>query len=251
MSTITAPETTVKLNSQVSTYTLLLYDPIRPDNYPINVPIGYDVTSLSLSSITEGLEKVGVIIGDALIFEIKVADIKANENILECALLPLSKCRCMQGKLVFYFDKQYLEERESFDWVDETESEEYFYEEVEIFDGCDYHIGRIVERIEVPTGKKIKFITQRVKCLVPEIKIQIVKSTIVDKPFNIPIWQNLMITPEMYQILAKSTFNHEIIILDKHSSLEELLLSDKPFPCRVKNSLRIQDGMVGFVYCLV
>lgn len=240
--TIITPRKCVELNSQQSTYTHFLHGGRCPDTY-YEVPFGHDITSLSLASITDGLDKVQVHLGGSMVFEYKVGDINVNENILE-ELLPLSKCHYMVSKLIFCFDEKYLKDNESFEWIDEMRWEEEHSEtKMEFFDGRDYRDGYIVKRFQVPTGNQQKQITKSVQCLIPVIRIETKMSDQDNNEmFVMPIWQKLWMHQDKYNKLVKNN-KHELTILDRNIDTDT-----KSLLCRIKNYLRFKEGLIGFDY---
>lgn len=242
------PSHKVSLNSQNVKYELKI-----TDNKTYNFPRHQDLLSISISNIPDTLQKLEFHLGWNKIFEFKVADIQANKNLLN-TYLPLSRAPNMTQYFVFYFYKDYLEQHQSFEWVDEFKTEEsYSDKQIKVFDGHDYFIGREVYTREVPTGNKIKKITKDVECIIPEIKFEMVENKqdleSLKIPVTIPFWQKIMITPpyDDQTYINRWVNNNELTILDKNYTIKERMLRGEPFLCKIKNSLRFNDGFAGFV----
>lgn len=248
-STVNIPSHKVGLNSQNAGYELKIID-----NKTYDFPKKHDLLSISLSNIPDTLDRLELHIGGRKIFEFKVADIQANKNILS-TYLPLSKASYMVQNLIFYFNNDYLEEHQTFQWVDEFKTEEHYSDtKIQVFDGRDYFTGYEVYTTTVPTGNKIKQISKDVECIIPEIKFEMIENNqdleSLHKTLTIPIWQKIMIFPEYddQTYIDRLVNKYEMTILDKNHTIKERMLNGEPFLCQIKNSLRFTDGYAAFCY---
>jgi hypothetical protein len=114
----------------------------------------------------------------------------------------------MYCRLEFAYNKEWLLEREEYTYEDEYVENVWFNDEVEVFDGCEYHVGKRVIRKDVPTGNKKRVVTRGVPVSVPKIVFNIeANGNLTQK--EVPIKQKIILTglDAGYKEHLKNKFN--------------------------------------------
>lgn len=217
------------LSSINNTYTIYL----RKDSDDSLIPDGYDIIDTTVKLPDEVLA-LHLLMGGMVVATF------TQDNIHELRHFPiyLSKARYYVACVQIVYDKEFLMEHEGFSMVDEMVEKESLGEYVEIFDGQDYHMGRIVERTEVFTGNQIRNITKEVPVDLPQIVFDIQPSDNKQEYVEVPMRQLVTLSKcdkEKYQ----ERFNLEVVTEDE----------DKPYiQGYVNNYIMYKEGLAGLKY---
>ena len=144
---VTLPEETICLRSQDNVKSICL----NLERHR-KVPDGYNIHGI-LVDFPENLDSIQICIGNSVL-AVFTSSMKS-----ELAIFPiyLELSRYMYTHIEFVYNKEWLRQNETILSDDEyIEQIEYDDEEQEIFDGHEYHVGRVVSRKQVPTGNKLR-----------------------------------------------------------------------------------------------
>jgi hypothetical protein len=132
------------------------------------IPEGYDIhdTCIELPSEVDAFR---------LLFGGQVVATFTKDNLQDLRNFPiyLTKATYHVACIQLVYNKDFLMQHEEYSLVDEMVEEEEYGEYVEIFDGCEYHEGQVVQRVKVPTGNKVREITQKVEVDLPKITFMV------------------------------------------------------------------------------
>lgn len=198
------------------------------------VPRGYDIASIHMDfPKNEGLMKVQVVIGGD---HSVVATLHPSRPQLATFPVYMSKAKYMYTDLVFVYEREWVKSREQYTMVDEyTEEVTYGDEEVEIYDGYEYHTGQVVRRKAVPTGRKVREVTRGAMVTIPEVRIGIQESTGED-PIEVEM---------RHEIDLKNVDAERRAWLTSKYNLE---VDDDASTGVVDNRVRYHQGMAGLAY---
>lgn len=192
------------------------------------IPINYDISGIDFTFPNE-LKEVRIYIGKQLIAEF---DHDTKDQLSNFPLY-LSLCRYMYTEFEFVYCETWLAENEQYVFEDEyTEIEEYG-DEMEVFDGDEYHYGRAVYRKNVPTGGTVRKIVKGVTVAIPSITFHIVEN---DGTLSriVPVPQKLK--------LADLDDEYKQILISKY---DMKVYNDYGI---VMNKLRYAGNMAGLMY---
>jgi hypothetical protein len=162
-----------------------------------------------------------------------------HDNIQDLRNFPiyLSKARYHNACIQLVYDPDYLMQYERFSMVDEVMEEERYGEYVEIYDGCDYHTGRIVERVQVPTGNKIKKVIGAVVIETPTMTFEVRAASNNDETYvEVPVRLKVTVDRSCKDDYIKR-FNLEVLSENEHQIVGY-----------VTNQIRYQQGLAGLKY---
>jgi hypothetical protein len=153
------------------------------------IPQDCDIKGISIDYPFE-LDKVHVIIGNQI-----VATFDSN-MIDELKTFPiyLSLLKYMYCRIEFEFNKQWLLDNEQYRYEDEYVEECWLGDELEVYDGDEYHVGKQVFRKEKPTGNKRRVITKGVTVTVPKIVFDIEPMDKNLVKIRVPVKQKINLT---------------------------------------------------------
>lgn len=157
----------------------------------VRLPDDVDITSVSISRVPKGLEKVSFQIGCMDIFSYEVDEVLSGVSLIPNNL-PTSLAYYHLKHVCFIFDK-------SIKKVEMVEEElvdvQYSDEEVEFFDGEEIRIGRKVKKIPRKTGRIIeKIIGYEID--IPDVRYSFKERTVDTNYRSIPVWKKVELCPD-------------------------------------------------------
>jgi hypothetical protein len=227
---VTVPGETACLSSLDNIYTIHLN--LTKDGYEQIVPVGYDIID-TLVELPSEVDEIRLIIGG-----MNVATF-TKDNIHDLRNFPiyLSKATFHNIHVQLVYNKDYLMQHEEFCMVDEmVEEEEYGDEMVEVFDGDCYLTGRIVTRVMVPSGKKLREITKKADVDIPNITFVLRESDNTNGYVEVPVRQKV--------VLAKNRIEH----YQKKFNLEIVDESEDRVTGYVTNYIMYREKLAGLKY---
>lgn len=190
----------------------------------------YDVITGMEFEIPENITRVGLeLMNQRVFFDIDMVDD------LKKLPLYLSSCEYAEVRLFFEYDKSWVESNQEYIYVNEYKEVEELGEEVTIFDGYEYHTGKIVNRDIVATGNKIKKITKGVMVTIPKVILNVTKQTPRPPPFSVPIRQKINITNLSESGRQNLKNNLGLIEIDEKTGY-------------ITNEIRYISGLIGLWY---
>jgi hypothetical protein len=227
------------------------YHAIKLNDKDSLIKPGFDIVKFAFINPSVHLKEVNLVIGGMRCASFAPEDFASPQNILPDGL-PLSKLIYHQVYFQFVYDEKYIEENEEYAMVDEYEEKPCLSDsEEEFYDGYEYRRGHRVESYElVKTGRKIKKIIEAAVVEVPEIHIDI---TPASSPFQIevdvPVWQTLVINKEDFpEDYFKKLIERHTVKVSTSENINELYNKDVEFSVKIKNFIRVLNGMGGLFY---
>lgn len=235
---VIVPVETHKIHSTLPKYSLSLND---------IVGYTYDIKSLVLVNVQNYIESIDVVVGGVKMMSYTRSEISNNENIFPEGHF-MSKCTFHYTTLVFHYNKEYIEQRETYHYEDEYIEKEVISDtQEEFYDGYDYHFGYPVTRTRVASGEKIR-VGHGIDVEVPQMNIILEYG---DSKSQVGYWDSVLIDPskdEDIEYVNKLVEKHEFHMKDG-TCVDDAIKSGKPFYGRVKNYIRYVEQMAAKVYC--
>lgn len=154
------------------------------------IPEGYDISGVNFTNQPAWLVNVNILCMGSII-----ASFDQN-NLPNLASFPIyvSLSPYAYIDIELEFDKNWLEKQEEYEMVDEIiEEVEHSDTEIEVFDGAEYHIGKVVRRKLVPTGRKVRKVIKGVEITIPSMTFKIKKNnkTSIPRIVEVPVRQKI------------------------------------------------------------
>ena len=155
------------------------------------IPEGYDIKGTDFE-YPDNLSSVLLELNGATVpFDITYLDEECF-GMLKDFPIYLTSSKYTSIKLVFVYNKKWVESQEEFVYVNEyKEIEEKGEENVTIFDGHEYHTGTVIHKNMVPTGNTVKKVTRGVDVTIPKITFILTEKEQRNNPFAIPFKQKI------------------------------------------------------------
>lgn len=127
------------------------------------IPKNHDIIGIHMN-FTDNIKTIKIkTVNGSITFD------KDMKEYMETFHFYLTLCKYINVDLVVEYDKDYIESLIEYEMVDEYIDIEEYGDEVTIFDGYDYHQGKIVKTKTVPTGNQIKNIKRGAFITLPEL----------------------------------------------------------------------------------
>jgi preprotein translocase subunit YajC len=219
---------TIPAKTVVITNNTYFHPPIPPNNYYFKVHNnvnsitlndlellkGYDITGIHME-FTDNLKHIVIKFGNSCIFFDK-----DMQEYLKTFPIYLTLSKYLNIYISFIYDDDWFDKNIEYEEVKEYEEvDEYSDESVTIWDGDEYHTGKIVlgRRME-ETGKMIKKITKGAEVVLPEIRFDIAKIKHKDGTVRCPVRQKITLKPTMNdEYKNKLVKNHNLTLINDNT----------------------------------
>lgn len=222
---------------------------IRLNNDKPSVPIipcDKDIMEFVLEQVPEYLEKIHVYVGNQKMITFDRDDFSNKQNLFPFSF-PYSLVYSAYTDIKLEYNAKYVVSNSVVELVDEyTEEIEYSNNEVEIYDGCDYHIGYLVSRKMVPTGRQIGKVIKGATVTLPQIRFGVSKSDKAkNKMFELPVWETITLNPKYDEAYIQHLLNNRYLQMKDGSSIADAIQTGLPFEAKVQNIIRFTCGIAG------
>lgn len=152
------------------------------------IPQNCDIKGISIDFPSE-LDKVHVIIGNQIVatFDRNMID-ELKTFPIYMSLLDYMYCR-----IEFEFNKQWLFDNEEYYYDAEMKETIWYGDEVEVYDGNDYHTGKQVFHKIEPTGRKNRY-SKGLTVTIPQIVFNVETMDKSLKEIKVPVKQKIDLT---------------------------------------------------------